>query len=173
MARENFARSHFEVEKTAENSARSHSEVENTRENSTRGHFEATWLDKARRELTSRPRGSPRTWRTLENLGNLCSRSPRIHFEATWLEKARLEATSKSPRNHLARESSTRGPFEATWLPRLAWLGLALLGSIRLRSVLLSSACLDPGGLTQLGLGRNCSKKLFKETIREKLSRHH
>ncbi len=86
-------------------------------------------------------------------------------------------------RGHLARENSTRGHFEVSSKPlgsgkrdsrplrghlaRLgsAWLDSASLNIARLGSA--GSACLDPGGLTQLGLGRNWSKRLFKETIRE------
>ena len=41
LARENSARSHFEVEETRENSARSHFEVEKTRRNLARSHFDA------------------------------------------------------------------------------------------------------------------------------------
>jgi hypothetical protein len=44
---------------------------------------------------------------------------------------------------------------------------LASLNFARLGSAQPGWACLDPGGLIQLGSGRNCSKKLFKETIRE------
>ena len=156
MARENSARRHFEVEKTQ---------------------LEVT--SKSRKlENTSKPRGSPRTLRTVETLDKLDSRSLQ---RATWVEKTRLKATSKLLRNHFGSRQLESRPLRGQ-LARLAclgsaWLDSASLNFARLGSAQPGSACLDPGGLTQLGLGRNCSKKLFEEAIQRsysrKLSRRH
>ena len=125
------------------------------------------------RELasTSEPHGSPRTLRTLETLDKLGSRSLQSHFEATWVEETRLEATSKLLRNHFGSRQLESRPLRGQ-LARLAclgsaWLDSASLNVARLGSAQPGSASLDPRGLTQLGLCRNCSKKLLMETIRE------
>ena len=121
----------------------------------------------------------------------LSSKSLRDHFaqefEVTRLEKPQLEVTSGSPgsskpgqkslRGHLARESSARvlsRPLDSLGLP---WLCLATFGFAQFcsaGSAQSGSACLNPRGLTQLGLGRavrrSYSKKLFENTVPAPLS---
>ena len=108
------------------------------RENSARGHFEATWLEKTRPGVTSRPLGT----RKLDSgslRGHLAREdSARDHIQATWLKEARLGVTSRTLgsgklgsgllRGHLARESSARvlsRPLDSLGLP---WLCLARFG---------------------------------------------
>ena len=157
------------------------------RENSARGHFEATWLEKTRLGVTSRPLGA-RKFGSGSLRGHLAREdSARGHFEATWLEEARLGVTSRTLgsgrlgsgllRGHLARESSARvlsRPLDSLGLP---WLCLAAFGFAQFcsaGSAQSGSACLDPRGLTQLGLGRTArrsySKKLFENTVPAPLS---
>ena len=113
--------------------------------------------------------------------------SAQGHFEATWLEEAGLGVTSRTLgsgkfgsgllRGHLTRESSARvlsTPLDSLGLP---WLCLARFGFAQFcsaGSAQSGSACLNPRGLTQLGLGRTVrrsySKKLFENTVPAPLS---
>ena len=140
------------------------------REDSARVHFEATWLEKTRLGVTSRPpvsrklgSGSLRGHLTRGNLA-------RSHLEATWLETTRLAVTSRPLGSRKLRLGATSRPLGSLGLP---WLCLARLGFAQFAlpgSHQPSSACLDPRGLTQLGLVRSCSKKLFETTVLAPLS---
>ena len=113
--------------------------------------------------------------------------SARGHIHATWLKEARPGVTSRTLgsgklgsgllRGHLTRESSARvlsRPLDSLGLP---WLCLARFGFAQFcsaGSAQSGSACLNPRGLTQLGLGRTVrrsySKKLFENTVPAPLS---
>ena len=103
--------------------------------------------------------------------------SARGHFDFTskllgsrQLDSRPLEVSSKPLGSTKLDSRPLRGHLApSACLARLgsAWLDSASLSSARLGSARLGSACVDPGGLTQLGLGRHCSKKLFQETVRE------
>ena len=153
-----------------------------------RGHCEVPWLEKPRLEGTSRSTKLSRsnfevkktcehlgaTWlartlRTLETLDKLGSRSLQSHSEATRGERSRLEATSRLLRNHLTRENSIRGHFEATWLAGLAlallaqfctaWVGSARPGLSR------------PTWLDSARLGSKQFEEAFQRNNFRKLSR--
>jgi hypothetical protein len=154
-----------------------------------RGHCEVPWLEKPRLEGTSRSRKLSRS--------NFEVKKTCEHLGATWLARTlrTLETLDKSARGHFKVTSKTlgsreldsrplQGCFETTWLEKLdsrplgghlarlaclgsAWLDSASLNFARLGSAQPGPASLDPRGLTQLGLCRNCSKKLLKKTIRE------
>ena len=151
-------------------------------QNSARGHFGVTWVAQSSVRVTSGSLrghfgvtsgslGSPgtRLGVTSEPLRGHLARenSARGHFEATWLEKTRLG----SLRGHLARESSARvllRPLDSLGLPWLCLARFVFAQFFSAGSAQSSSACLNPRGLTQLGLGRTVRrsypKKLFENS---------
>jgi hypothetical protein len=115
LARENSARSHFELEKTWLQVSRT------SRKLDTSG-FEAIWLKKTGGLAVGATWLSQTSARGHFGVTGLAQNSARGHFGATseppGSPRTRLGVTSGSLRDDLAQENSARGHFGVTWLKK-------------------------------------------------------